>query len=471
MKRSLFSLIVSVLCLGLGWFVPHSVFDVNIATATPLPSPTLLPSVSEAIAAAPGSPSSMPAAIEEGDPYGEVYFTIIRAKEYAPPATPPVGVDEFATSLARLPGSCVVGLVACPAPEFVPTPFDMKDVLATGGDTGALTWSPDGRYGLVVIHPADDLTRGWTAEEWEQFKRSSNLNDLRLSASALYLFDAEKDAWSEIYRAERKFFYSAHWSPDGQWIAFTVASSLLSIHPSQADDGTYVVRADGSGLQRLGGNGYVLGWVGKTILLFRFLHPGSSVDFSHAVEELDLEERVTTSFESSRLASYALAPDGGSLLAADSATRDGGSPQKAVDVLALDGSVIHPLGTFSNGASAIFPFVWSPDGSQVAFANLRRMYVAPRVSQLDLPADTYGVPPDTREVYVADDRNMAPSYVGMEFSYDSKYLLMEVYEGSTRFVIVSLESGQSAPVAIPHMDPFVLDDRYLGVLSFFSWRQ
>ena len=47
----------------------------------------------------------------------------------------------------------------------------------------------------------------------------------------------------------------------------------------------------------------------------------------------------------------------------------------------------------------------------------------------------------------------------------------EVYEGFTHFVVVSLESGQSTPLVIPHMDPFVQDDNYLGVLSFFSWRQ
>jgi hypothetical protein len=107
----------------------------------------------------------------------------------------------------------------------------------------------------------------------------------------------------------------------------------------------------------------------------------------------------------------------------------------------------------------------------VAFANLRRLYVAPRVSQLDFPADTFGVRPDTREVYVADDTNIAPDYVDVQFSHDNKYLLMQVYEGFTHFVVVSLESGRSTPLAIPHMDPFVVDDNYLGIPSFFSWRQ
>jgi hypothetical protein len=479
MKRSLISLIVSVLFLGLGWLVPHSTFDVDIETSTALPSATLASSSSETVATNSNTPTSMPTPIEEHDPYGELYFTIITPKKYDPPATPPPGVDESVLRLVHLPGSCVVGLVACPAPEIVPTPFDMKDVLAIDWDSGALTWSPDGRYGLIVVHPPDDFTLGWTDEEWEQFKKS-DLNDLEISSSTLYLFDAENGTWSEIDRADRKFFYSAHWSLDGQWISFAVASSLDIAHPSQADDGIYVVRPDGSGLQRLGGlegNREILGWVGNSLLLRRFLnpdsflHPGSPVDFSHIVEKLNFDGQVTTLFESRRLVNYALAPDGGSLLAADSATRDGGAPDKTVNVLALDGSVIRSFGTFSNFSSAVFPYVWSPDGSQVAFANLRRLYVAPRVSQLDVPGNTFSVSPDTREVYVADDMYDTPNYMDIQFSHDSKYLLMQVYEGFVHFVVASLETGQSTPLAIPHMDPFVWDDDYLGDLSFFSWRQ
>ncbi len=283
------------------------------------------------------------------------------------------------------------------------------------------------------------------------------MKDLEISSSTLYLFDAENDTWSEIYRADRKFFYSPHWSPDGQWIAFTVASSLLSFHPSQADDGIYVVRPDGTDLQRLGGNGYILGWVGNSIISFRYLHPGSTVDFSHVVEKLNFDGQVTTLFESSRLASYALAPDGGSLLAADSMTRDGGSPQKAVDVLALDGSVIRSFGTFLFNSSWL-SFLSS--GRRMVHRWHSQIYAVctlPRASvNWILPADTFGIPPDTREVYAADDTNITPDYVDIQFSHDNKYLLMQVYEGFTHFVVVSLESGQSTPLAIPHMDPFVV---------------
>lgn len=473
MKRSLINLIVSALVVGLGWFVPHSVFDVTFDTSTPLPSPSHLP-LPELISESPtmvATPTLVPLDVSavSGDPYGELYFTVIKPKAYYPPATPPLGVDESTEQLVRLPGSCVVGLMECPDPEIVPTPFDMKDVLPTDSDSGALIWSPDGRYGVIIVHPQDDLTRGGTNEEWEQLKKK-DLKDLQISASTLYLFDAETDTWRELYRTDRKYFHLASWSPDGQWIAFNVASSMLSFHPFQADDGVYVVHPDGSGLQRLDKNGYVLGWIGNSILLHRWVNPGS-LDGLHAVEKLDFNGQVTTLFESSRLAKYALAPDGGSLLAADIATHNGDSPQKTVDVLALDGSVIRSFGTFSNLSSSWFPSIWSPDGSQVAFVNLNRLYVAPRVSQFGFTADTFGIPPDTREVYAADDPSMTPGYTDIQFSYDNKYLLTEVYEGFMHFVVVSLENGQSTLLAIPHLDPFVWDDNYLGDPSFFSWRQ
>jgi hypothetical protein len=102
---------------------------------------------------------------------------------------------------------------------------------------------------------------------------------------------------------------------------------------------------------------------------------------------------------------------------------------------------------------------------------IRRLHVAPRVSELDLPADTFGIGPDTREVYVADDTYTTPSYKDIQFSHHSKYLLMQVYEGFVHFVVASRETGQSTPLAIPHLDPFVWDDNYLGDPSFFSWRQ
>ena len=222
--------------------------------------------------------------------------------------------------------------------------------------------------------------------------------------------------------------------------------------------------------QRSSGSNHIRYWVGDSIITRRSLDPASG-SFAHVVEKVSLDGQVTKLFESSRLASYSLAHDGGSLLAADGATREGGNPVKEINVLALDGSEIRSFGALSNRTSAIFPFVWSPDGTQVAFANIRRLYVAPRVSQLDIPSGIVGVPPDSREVYVASDEFVTPFFTDLEFSRDNKFLVMQVYEGDTHFVVVSLETGQSTPLTIPHLDPFVVDDNYLGTPAFFSWRQ
>lgn len=469
MKKIIYTLLFSGSLLVANLFVSNGTFQVAVESPTPPSTPTLIPRPGMESTPVDG-PTPIPtlAPAEAGDPYGELYFTVI-VPDYASQTDPNIPIDTFITRLMRIPGSCVVGLIECPTPDVVSTPFNLQDVLATDSDSGALTWSPNGRYGVITIHPHDDFTEGWTAEEWEQFK-TRKLEDLNISPSTLYLFDAETDTWREIYRADRKFFYSSYWSPDGQWIAFTVASSMVTIHPFQADDGVYLVRPDGSDLQRLGGDGYILGWVGDSIITRRFLDPALG-SFAHVVEKLTLDGQVTKLFESSRLANYTLAPDGGSLLAADGATREGGNPIKEINVLALDGSMIRSFGTFSNRSSAISPFVWSPDGTQVAFANLRRLYVAPRVSQLNIPDGSMGVHPDTREVYVASDEHIAPSYNDLEFSHDNKFLILQVYEGYTHFVVVSLETGQATPLTIPHLDPFVVDDNFLGDPTFFSWRK
>ncbi len=470
MKRSMIILVVSVLFLGLGCLAQFSVFEVTIETPTPLASSAPVSSPDGSVAVISENPAAIASPVESQDPYGALYFSIIKEKEYPAPATPPPGLDESVTRLARLPGSCVVGLLPCPAPEVVPTPFDMKDVLATDSDAGALAWSPDGRFGLLVIHPQDDITRGEPTDSWEDIKKK-DLKDLEISPSVLYLFDAENETWRELYRAERKFFHSPRWSRDGQWVAFNVASSLFSFHPFQADDGVYIVRPDGSDLKQLGGNGNILGWVGENILLVRNLKPGSSTDFSHVVEKLGFDGQLTTLFELSYRVRYALAPDGSSLLTVDGPARAGGSPQITVNLLALDGSVIRSFGTFSNNTPAYFPAVWSPDGSWVAFANLRRLLIGPRAGRFLTAGDTFGFAPDIREVYVADDQSISPDFLDVQFSPDNKYLLAEVYEGSPHFVVVSLDNGSSTSPVIPHLDPFVVDEEYLGVPSFFSWRQ
>ena len=450
MKRSIFSLIASLFLLGLGWLLPHSVFNVSIET-DPTPA-SVLPAdfPSKSLPASTDAPevSPVPTGIPtpEHDPYGELYFTVITSKEYIPPAEPPAGIDESTARLARLPGSCVVGLIECPELETVQTPFNMKDVFRADG--GGLIWSSDGRYGLLVTHPEDELSTGKTKDELAQLANQSPA-DFEISPSTLYLFDAQLNTWQEVYSAERKFFLTPTWSPDGQWIAFQVLSSIWAFHPSQSDDGIYLVHPDGSGLQQLSSvSASIHGWIGNSLLLQQRqgLYPAPQYTF----ELLALNGEIKPLFTSTRQAFYNLAPAGGVLLAVDALGEINNTPTKSVDVLALDGSVIQTFGSFSSYTSGIYPLAWSPDASLVAFANQRRVYIGARAAQSAMPGGLSDFPVEgsVREVYIADDTYVEPSFWNFQFSNDNRYLLMHVYDGIPHFVAVALETGQAIPLEI-----------------------
>jgi hypothetical protein len=427
MKRSTFiKLIAFALLLGLGWLVPHSLFKVTMETSsTPAPvsihaqppAPTDIPAISS-------TPIDIPTPV--GDPYGELYFTIITPKVYTPPAEPPIGVDESTYRLVRLPGSCIVGQEACPEVETVQTPFNMKDVF-TNLPKG-IAWSHDGKFGALAIHPQDELSHGRTMEEMNQLQTQSPA-DFQVATSTIYLFDAETEAWQEVYHADRKFIYTPVWSIDGQWLAFAMKSSVWAFHPLQPEDGIYVVHPDGSGLKQLGAvDATILGWVGNSVFVQRTINPYPATDY--AFEMLTLDRQITSLFTSTRMAYYNPAPDGGALLVTDAQGGNSGSSQKSVDLLALDGSITHTFGTYSNMTQSIWATAWSDDSSMIAYANLRRVYVA--------PCDG-----DPREVYLADDTYVEPSILNIQFSPDQKSLLLHVNDGMPKLVVVSLESGQS----------------------------
>jgi hypothetical protein len=459
MKRILYTLLASVVVLAGNHLFSGSTLEANVET--PAAGIGSIPSFSGPVATEDQESIVSPPVIEPRDPYGELYFTIITPREYLPPETPPPYV-EAAYRLARLPGSCVVGLEACPEAETVQTPFDMQDVFSTDG-TG-LAWSPDGRYGLLVIHPEDELSAGKTQEELDQL-RSQSPSEFDVSPSTLYMFDAETNTWSEVHRADGKFIYTPFWSSDGQQIAFQVRSSVWGFHASQADDGIYVIRPDGSDLRQVSRvDASILGWIGNSLLLreVKSLPPA----YAYRMEMLALDGEIKPLFESARAAFYALAPDGGLLLASDLHDPANGTPAKSVDLLALDGSILNTFGTFTNYSASIYPLVWSRDGSMAAFANLRRVYVGPRDGQGNgFPNGLLGIPPDgpVREVYVADDSSVEPSFWNLQFSHDNRYLLMDVYDGTPHFVAVALDTGQAIPLEIKGMTES-------EQASSFSWR-
>ncbi len=456
MKRRTIVLSVSVLalaivlllmgCLG---FIPHSVLEMA-AVATggsgdpalrTLPAdylaathvPTLPPDYAQPTAPAP-TPTMVSDVIAQVGLYGQVYFSLWELD----------GIH-----LARLPGTCVVGVQGCPTvPEFVHTPFDMKDVFNT--TTAGMPWSRDGRYAALTTHPADRLMDGRTKDELAQLEHQ-NPADFEVNPSTLYVFEPDAGTWKEIYGAERKYLYTGAWSPDGQWLSFMMASSVWMFHPTQPEDGAYIIRPDGTGLQQLlkANHPEILGWIGNSIVVRETL--STSPQWKFRTEMIGLDGQVKPLFESSRIAGYYLSPDGGALLAADSAVMDAPTPQKEVDLLALDGSIIHPFGVFNNRTGPISGSTWSSDGSMIAFASQRRAYVAPRD----------GLP---REVYVADDAWVAdPSITNIQFSPDGKYLLLDVYDGRVKLVCVSLADGRTTTVQWINKDE-------MQQPSAFSWQ-
>jgi hypothetical protein len=430
-------------CLGL---IPHSVLEVAVVAtgardpALPTlpadslaPTPTLPSSYSQDTAPAP-TPTAVSDAIAQNALYSQVYFSLWE-------------LDGI--RLVRLPGTCVVGVQGCPAmPETVQTPFDMKDVF--NATTAGMPWSRDGRYAALTTHPADGLMDGRTKEELAQLEHQSPAN-FEVNPSTLYIYEPDATTWKAIYRADRKYLYTGVWSPDGQWLSFTMASSVWMFHPVQPDDGVYVIRPDGTGLQQLlkGNHPEILGWIGNSLVVRETL--STSPEWRFRTEMVGLDGQVKPLFESSRIAGYYLSPDGGALLAADSAIMDAPTPQKEVDLLALDGSIIHPFGVFNDRTSPISGSTWSPDGSLIAFASQRRAYVAPRD----------GLP---REIYAAEDASVAdPSITNIQFSPDEEYLLLYVYDGRVKLVCVSLADGQVTTVQW-------LDKDELQQPSAFSWR-
>ena len=148
-------------------------------------------------------------------------------------------------------------------------------------------------------------------------------------------------------------------------------SSGWTFHPIQGDDGIYAIRTDGSGLKQLANvDATTLGWVGSSVAVQRTVTPYPAIDY--AIEMLSFEGQATSLFASTRMAYYNLAPDGGALLVTDAQGETRGGSQKSVDLLALDGSITHTFGIYSNMTQSIWVTDWSSDSSQIAFANLRR---------------------------------------------------------------------------------------------------
>jgi hypothetical protein len=331
-----------------------------------------------------------------------------------PPADEALGELYFFTlphqagqsaQLVRLPGSCAVGLTECPAVESIPVPFPFNFNLT------ALSWSPDGSLAA--------------------FAYSDNVNG---TPTKLWFYEPTANAWTSF--AEFAFIDPPFWSPDGTWVAFRVQDGL-------GGENVYAIRRDGRELKNLTESGnlpvegrpYIMdGWITENIIV-RSALPGSTgsvylIRVSDGFVRPMFETLLTK-------ATFTTSPDNAWFVYDD---YDYNSQKHAIKVIEPDGANPVELAAFAGGN--VYPIIWSPDSSRVAFAHSS--------------SDTNFNP--VADVYVVgrDGHGMTQVYKGntvgrILFSPSGKYLLIEETTSPTggHLFVINLETLEQKIIIAP----------------------
>lgn len=295
-----------------------------------------------------------------GEEAGELYFFL-----------QPRGGDE-SIQLVKVSGVCVFDVAACPPLEKISAPFPFNFTL------NALAWSPDGKYAA--------------------FSYSDQPNG---TPTKLWLFDADAQTWKAL--AQFPYIDPPFWSPRGDWIAFRTQDGL-------GGEDVYVIRPDGSELKSVSaglpveGRPYIMdGWYTENIIMRSAL--------SGALYLVRAENgQARPMFEAPMIKSQFVASPGAGFLAFDD--YDPNIQSHTLRVMEAGGGNAATIAQFTGGS--IYPIVWSPDGSLIAF-NYYRFDGEP-----------------TAEVYAAPrgGGNLSLVYKGVTvgrllFSPNGKYLLVE----------------------------------------------
>ncbi len=278
--------------------------------------------------------------------------------------------------LVKVSGTCIFD-ANCPPLEVIPVPFPFNFTI------NALSWSPDGKFAA--------------------FSYSDQPNG---TPTKLWLFDASVKTWTSL--AQFAYIDPSFWSADGSWIAFRTQDGL-------GGEDVYVVRPNGSELKSVSaalpveGRPYIMdGWYIENIMM-RSALPGS-VGNLYLVEAATGQTRPM--FETELTKAQFIASPNADFLAYDDL--DMNTRIHALKVMEPNGSNSLTVASFTGGS--IYPMIWSPDSSLIAF-NYYGSF-------------TGGEP--SAEVYVVSRTGGTPSLVykgttvgRLLFSPNGKYLLVE----------------------------------------------
>jgi hypothetical protein len=335
------------------------------------------------------STEPVPTASSDPDPLREVYFFVSDHND-----------GRETTQLVSVPGSCAAGLRLCPEVEMISPPFGLDFGLTH------LVWSPSGDAAAFSYPVGDGFRYG------------------------LFLFDPGTQTWNSL--AEFNFIDPPVWSPDGNWLAFRV----------QDGDGSeeiFAVRRDGSQLTNLSasenlaseGHPYMLnGWISNNVIL---RGRGNAMVYLVRVEDRLVRPLFDTPWAKSDLIP---SPDGYFLAYAEAAEQN-----TVLKLLTPNGSTARDLTSFQN--ASIFPIVWSPDGTSLAFVT------------------GTGDPAHGQDVYVIgqDGRNLQQIYHSdfasindLVYSPDGRYLLFQDDDAAGRHIfIIDLSTPQQRMLQVPNL--------------------
>ncbi len=333
------------------------------------------------------------------DLHGAIYFWL--SHSIPDPKDPYQQIDTG--RIVRLPGSCVLVVVDCPAPEEVPVPFQIYS-----SSWQPLVWSPDGSMAALPVARGEGV-----------------------APMTIYLYQPSGESWTELENFP--IVDSVSWSPGGEWITMRVQDGLGHVD-------IYVMRPDGSesrnlsaGLPDKGEPSFLSmsGWLaGKALVATR-----GSFDELTTFYQVDPETG-----ETKLLFTYPTYP-GGIYPASDNtllAVGASSTQKQTLEIIHSDGTVAEALATFSK--SGIYIVVWSHHEEKIAFTVQSEPYTVDDHRVFIINRDGSGLTELYRGIII-------PSLI---FSPDDRYLLFTDQERS--LISISLETLEVQKIPIPIAD-------------------